>query len=190
MKTVDFGRGKWENDPELTYAYSFRFAETPEFVQMDDHVVNRKVSEAMYGYDNISLMTRGKYGPGTKLTACCDFEELGAPLIVVADELHKCPDGVMRYGEYCEIVLYKGGINVWRMHMIDGEVKWKKELGVFFPVSQGEKHTFSVKVNAENFEIETEGHKMLLRVENLPQSFHLGINACEGINRFYSMTIE
>ena len=95
------------------------------------------------------------------------------------------PRGVNRYGDYIEVVLWKNGVNVWRMWYRDGEVTWKQLLGVDFPVSEGEIHSLSVTLGTDTLEITADERKMLLAVEDLYPSFHAGLNACEGINRFY-----
>lgn len=52
---VDFSRGQWDNAP-LTYAYSFRFQETPVFIQEDDCIANQKNDAFEQGFDNVTLM--------------------------------------------------------------------------------------------------------------------------------------
>ena len=39
-------------------------------------------------------------------------------------------------------------------------------------------------------EIDADGHVLKLRIEDMYESFHLGLDACEGINRFYDFVIE
>ena len=175
---------------ELVYAYSYRFEETPEFVRKEDCIENRQNPGAVYGFDNISLLTPEKYGPGTRLSTRCAFEDLGAPLLVLAPWMEKDPRGIHRYGDYIEIVLWKNGVNVWRMWMRDGEVTWKQLLGVDFPVAEGEPHTLSVTVGTDALEITADDRKLLLAVEDLYPEFHVGLNACEGINRFYEFQAE
>ena len=58
MKTT-FAENSW-NQEELTYAYSYRFEETPVFLQKADCIENTKNEGAVYGYDNISLLTKEK----------------------------------------------------------------------------------------------------------------------------------
>lgn len=186
---IHFYRDSWNTD-EITYAYSYRFEETPVFIQCDDCVQNQCNSEARYGFDNISMMSRKPYAPGARMTTHCAFEGEGAPLIVIADKMYTDPRGVARYGDYLEVVLYHSGVNVWRMWMKDGKVTWKKLMSVEFPVTYGDIHELSVEVTADRLNIETDGHKMSLLVDHLYSSFHLGINACEGINRFYDMSIN
>lgn len=185
---VDFSRGKW-NDAPLKYAYSFRFTETPVFVQEDDCIVNRKNDSFEQGFDNVTLMAESAYAPGATISAVCSFETFGAPLFVIAKELHRCPDGALRYGDYIEVVLYENGVNVWRMKMTDGKVSWVKLLGAAFPVSAGEKHAFSTRVTETGLVISACGREFTLYIEDMYPSFYLGINACEQINRFYGMEI-
>ena len=142
---VDFSRGQWDNAP-LTYAYSFRFQETPVFIQEDDCIANQKNDTFEQGFDNVTLMAEQVCAPGAAISASCAFEAYGAPLFVIAEKLHRCPDGALRYGDYIEVVLYENGVNVWRMRMNDGKVTWVKLLGAQFPVSAGERHTFSTRV--------------------------------------------
>ena len=69
------------------------------------------------------------------------------------------------------------------------KVTWKKMLGVEFPVSEGDIHTLAVDMTKDGLRIEADEHRMFWRCEDLYESFHLGIDACEGLNRFYSMEI-
>ena len=188
MKT-DFSAGAWQTDA-LTYAYSQRFELTPVFTQMPDHIASQADEKATYGYENITLLSRQKYTSGTQVTTACAFEGDAAPLIVLAKELQPDARGVLRYGEYLEIVLWKNGVNVWQMWMQDGAVTWRKRLGVEFAVSEGEKHTLSVQVNGETLHITADDRKMSVYIGEMYPSFHAGIDACEGVCRFYSLTVE
>lgn len=186
---LNFSRNQWNTD-DVTYAYSYRFEETPTFVQHDDCVENAKCADAVYGFDNISLLSRRTYSPGTRISTRCAFEDLGAPLIVIADRLTPDSRGVLRYGNYWEIVLYNGGINVWKMTYANSKVTWTLDLSVEFPVTETDIHTLTVDILEKKLVITADERKMMLRVPDLFPAFHLGINACEGYNRFYSMEIE
>ena len=56
---LDFSRGAWNTD-EMTYAYTYRFPGTPEFLQQDDCVENRPDATNRFGCDweNISMLSR------------------------------------------------------------------------------------------------------------------------------------
>ena len=182
---ISFSENDWHSG-ELVYAYSYRFEETPVFLQKPDCIENRANPGAAYGFDNISLLTPATYGPGVTIRARCAFEDLGAPLLVLSPWMETDSRGVNRYGDYIEVVLWKNGVNVWRMWYRNGEVTWKQLLGVDFPVSEGEIHEIGVTVGTDTLEITADGRRMLLGVEGLYPTFHVGLNACEGINRFYT----
>ncbi len=187
---IDFSRGAWNTD-EIVYAYTYRFPGTPKFHQTDDCVENRRTAEEIYGCDweNISVLSRRTYTYGTRIEVRCAFFDLGAPLITIADRIYD-ENSENKYGDYVEVVLYKNGINVWRMRMDENKtVTWKKMLGVEFPVSEGDIHTLAVNVTKDGLMIEADAHRTFWRCEDLYESFHLGIDACEGLNRFYSMEI-
>jgi len=186
---LQFSKNAWNMDG-LTYAYSYRFEQTPVFAQLEDCVQNRKNENTRQGFDNLSLVTTQKYGPQTRITTRCAFDKYGAPLILLAQELESDSRGVARYGNYVEIVLYENGINVWHLWMQDGKVTWKKQMSVEFPVSAVEPHTLSVLVGEDTLQIQADDRKMFLRMPQIYSSWHAGITACEGINRFYDLQIE
>jgi hypothetical protein len=186
---IDFSRGQWNAD-EITYAYSYRFDETPTFVQLDDCIQNKPAPGSVQGYDNISLLTREKYTAGTRISTQCAYDVYGAPLIVIADRLYEDSGGILRYGDYLEIVIYRDGVNVWQMYNQNGKVSWTQLLGVEFPITAHEIHTLAVEIRAKKLIIHADEHRIKLHVKDLYPSFHIGINACEGINRFYTMTVE
>ncbi|MBQ8576728.1 MAG: hypothetical protein IJ449_01990 [Clostridia bacterium] len=185
---LNFAKGAWQTG-NAVYAYSYRFDGTPEFIQNDDCVENRENSAAMYDWDNVSLLSRAPYTAGAKITAECAFSGAAAPLIVIADKLYE-ENGALKYGDYIEVVLWKNGVNVWRMKMDEEKtVTWKKLLGITLPYAEDVRHTLSVSVNKEHLEIEADALSVTLDVQDLYETFHLGIDACEGLCRFYSMEI-
>jgi len=188
---INFAKGAWSTD-EITYAYTYRFDDTNEFIQNADSIENAEnPSCPADGYDYLSLVSKEKYSFGTKMTTRCSFSGNAAPLIVIPDSLDLCEDGHMRYGNYFEVVIYKNGINVWRLwRKEDGTVTWHKRLGAEFPVSENELHTLTVEFKENYFVIDLDGFKVNLRAEDLFPSFHLGITGCEGPCRFYDMTVE
>jgi len=187
---ISFARDAWTPEKELVHAYSYRFDDRPVFTQFDDSIGNQADEAGPGGYEYISILSRKQYGPGTRLTTRCSFEDDGAPLIVLADKMYADPDGTLRYGTYLEVVLYKNGINVWRMRYRGGKVTWKKLMGVEFPVTTGDIHTLSVEIGEESLKIDADGRGMTLLVEDMYTSFHVGIDACEGYNRFYDLEID
>ena len=76
------------------------------------------------------------------------------------------------------------------MRMQDGTVTWKKLLHVEFPVCAMEIHTLSVRVEKDVLYIDADDRSMFLYVEDLYPRWYAGLNACEGVNRFYDLRIE
>ena len=189
MQKICFAQNAWENAP-LEYAYTRRFEPTPRFTQMPDYISNLAADDGPGGYENISLLTSKRYTYGTKVSTTLAFEGLGAPIIMFAEHMDRDENGEWRFDDYFEVVMYKNGINVWRLYPKDGKVCWHKLVGVEFPIQEGVCHNLTVQINEKTIVVEAEGHKITLWSEELPCRFHVGIDACEGINRFYDLTIN
>ncbi len=189
MKKISFAQdSNWRET--LVHAYSYRFTDTPEFTQHEDHIANKADERGPMGYEYIAVMTKEQYGFGTTVSTRTAFEGDGAPMIVLADKMYVDDAGVVRYGEYFEVVLYKNGVNVWQMWNIKGEVTWKKRLGLRFDVTEGDIHDLSVTVTEDFLTLRVDGREAELYIPDMYRSFHVGVDACEGPNRFYDMTIE
>ena len=186
---ISFARNGW-NTEALTYAYSWRFEETPEFIQREDCVESRENPDAPQKFDNITLLYKNPCGPGTRICTRCAFDHYGAPLILLAEAPTADEQGRLWMERYIEVVLYENGINVWKMYPENGEVRWKKLISVEFPLEAGKVHSLSVTTEADRLHIEAAGRKMSLYMPEMYPQFHAGICACEGVNRFYDLTIE
>ena len=186
---IDFSEGSgWETG--LMTAYTFRFAETPAFTQEQDHIRTAENPAHPEGYDNISLLSKETYTVGAKIAMRSSFKGMGCPQIILVENVEQCPDGAMRYGACFEVSLYENGFNVWRHYRENGECTWHQRLGVEYPVAENVVHELTVCVQPDMLEITLNGQRTLLRTEDLPERFHLGITACEGIARVYELLIE
>lgn len=188
MKKYNFEKGQWNPD-EFRYVYSSRFTPTPLMKQEEDCIVNG-IDASTGEFDYVSMVTEKKYTTGVRLETSCSFEAYGAPLIVLSDDFYKGENGAWYFGVHYEIVLYEGGINVWRLNLNKDVMKWENLMRLKFPVTPKEVHTLKVQVLDKALDIETEGAHVILRVDDLPTEFRAGITACEGINRFYTYSIE
>lgn len=180
--------GNWQQ--MLTQAYSFRFTETPDFTQKEDCITTAVNPNHREGFDNISLISKEKYGVGATATLHCAFEELGCPEIILVPEAETCEDGAVRYGACFETVLWKNGINVWRHYRDEGKCHWHLRMGLTYSVAENAIHELKVQVLENALSITLNGQNTVLRTEDLPQSFHFGVTACEGIARLYDFKIE
>ena len=135
-------------------------------------------------------MTKAQYGAGSRITTRCSFDGMGAPFLMIADKLYVDQDGYARFSNYIEVVIYEEGVNVWRMWPKDDTVTWKLLAGVKFAVREGDIHTLTAEIGKERLTVDADGHRFSLYIPDIYTSFHLGIGACEGINRFYDMEID
>lgn len=189
LKSYNFADNTFKKD--LIQAYSFRFTETPDFAQANDHITTAENPEHREGYDNISLISPEIYTAGVKLSLKCSFDGLGCPEIILVKKPEKCDDGAVRYGECFEIVLWKNGVNVWRHFMNESyECSWHKRLGLSMPVSEKEIHELSAEIKSNYIVFSVDGVSAELRTEDLFQEFYVGVTACEGIVRLYNFKIE
>ena len=184
-----FADDKWKD--ELVMAYSFRFTEAPVFKQKADCITTAVNSEHSEGFDNISLLCPDIYNAGVKVSLKCAFEGVGCPEIIFVKKPEECDDGIVRYGECFEIVLWKNVFNVWR-HFMDESYKcfWHKRLGLTIPISEGKIHVLKAEVVKDGIIFEVDDVKAELRTEDMFKDFHVGVTACEGIVRLYELTID
>ena len=186
---VSFARGEnWKE--QLMQAYTFRYTQTPEFTQNDDHIATAVNPSHPEGYDNISLLTRETYGPGATATLHCSFEGVGCPEIIVVESPEECPDGAVRYGACFEVVLWKNGINQWRHYRDNGRCHWHKRMGLSYPVAEDTIHELTVQVKEKEMVMTLNGQQTVLYAEDIPSRFHLGITGCEGIARLYDFEVK
>ena len=185
----DFSSGAWKND--LMTAYSFRFTETPEFTAEDDHITTLENKNHREGFDNISLLYKEPFSTGVKANLHCAFEDIGCPEIILVKKPESCEDGAIRYGECFEVVLWKNGVNVWR-HFMDENRKcsWHKRLGLNTSFAENDIHELEVSVEKDCLSFRVDGVSADLRVEDIFESFYIGLTACEGIVRLYDFSIE
>lgn len=188
MRWINFASGKWKSE-EFRYVYSPRFAMTPKF-QQDKECIFNEGDFSKNEFDYVSILTEDKFSAGVTIETTCSFEGYGAPLIVISDDVYKGQNDEWYYGKHFEIVLYQGGINVWRLDLNQGIMKIENLIRFRFPVTTRNYHTLRVKVLEEALDITMEDASILLKVDDLPSEFRVGLTACEGINRFYSLGIK
>ena len=188
MKEIKFTKGNWEKYFE--HAYTQRFPFKPEFVQEEECIANSRNPGMQDGFDYTTIMTKEKYGIGTRMWVTCSFEKFGAPLITLTDKLKRDEEGDLCYGTCHEVVLWEKGINVWNLFEESGEIKWHKLLAAEFPLAAGIKHEMYIELEKKAVKVVIGDKTMTLRIENLPEEVYIGITGCEDINRFYNVKID
>lgn len=188
MINVAFKKGEWEDC--FDYAYNERWQIKSKFTQESDCVVNARTDKMPDGFEWVTVVTKQKYGVGTKVNFTCSFEEYGAPLITLLDSMKIDADGDYTYSNCHELVVWKNGLNIFDIFEVDGTIKWNKLLADTFPLAANEKHELCLEFMEKYVRATIGEHSVLLRIENLPETFYIGFTACENINRLYSAKIE
>ncbi|GEM_PF-5024623 len=185
---ISFKKGQWED--KFVYAYTYRFEPTPVFVQERDHVRNSQTDSTEFGnfpFENISMFLPQKYAKETEISLTCSFDAFGAPLICLAEELIPNDKGILKYGNYIEVVLYEDGINVWNLRYDGQAVHWNLLFSDNYPVLAGVPQTLHTRCEGNYLKIDHADHHVSLFIPQLKDEYYFGLDACEGINRFYNM---
>lgn len=194
MKIYDFKKGVDEN--ELFYAYSPQSRTNHKFEQEEECIVNREMSEvkSIFDFEHISLLTKKQYGIGTSVSLECDFEAFGAPLLLLTAELATIHDKPS-YDRHFEVVAYEEGINVWDIAYLPNApeehfIAPKNIASKRFPIANRQRIYIETKILDKALWVRVNGQELTVDIPDLPEKAHVGLTACEGINRFYSLKIE
>ena len=188
-KTYSFQKDGWKKD-DFLYCYSPICREFKQFEQEDFCIVNG-TSESTGKFDYISLLTKEKFHKGTVVETRCSFEKYGAPLIVLSDDIHQNKDGNWKYGLHFEAVGYENGVNVWRIQAAgEDAVDNTNLIRQKFHVEAGKGFLLRIKVEDSGFDVSLDSERFYVKADFIPEEFHAGITACEGINRFYELTVS
>ena len=191
-KTYNFEAGKW-NINDFCYAYSPACKAYKEFIQQDECISN-SFNKNINDFDYISIITKEKYKKGVHIHTKCSFDSFGAPLIVLSDDISENKDGKLQYGLHFEVVAYEDGCNVW--HIIPYPEREEKPIKptligtLKFKTDDKSLIDIDVTVGEKQLFIEVNDQKFTVINEDIPKTFHIGITACEGINRFYEFSIQ
>lgn len=188
MKYIDFKENAWEN--ELDYVYSYRYKQRTKFIQKDGYIESSTDATMPDGFDYITLMLKDKYKKGIKITTTTYFEKYGAPIILIANKLDFANNEFPLLNDYIEVVIWEKGINVWKHDVADGKDTWFLMDSKEFIVEKATPVTFSVKLEDGRLIANCGTQTLAVNTDLINDEVYVGIQACEGINRFYSLTIE
>ena len=203
---VSFARGKW-NPADFFPAKSWRWDYLGTFDQRDDAIVNhcpdvpgdevyRKHHDAVYA----ALMHRSRFEIGTRVSSTMSFDHRMAPIVVLAPFL--VPDaktGAAEFRDHWEVCLYDGGINVWHHFFVNGRQRWHKAASLLLPKAAefraNERYDLQVAVaynknGRKEMKVACGGYTLSYVDDRLPDTFLVGIIACEGRNFFYDFRVE
>jgi len=191
IKEYNFSKDCWNKD-DFMYVYSPNCKAFKKFCEESDCIKNEFNNE-IDDYDYLSIVTKEKYSEGVKITTVCSFDSFGAPLIVLSDDITE-KDNRLEYILHFEAVAYENGCNIWHIvpwpERVERPIKPTKIAFDEFKIEDGSKIELSLEVQHKKFIVTVNGHKTEVENDDIPQNFHVGITACEGINRFYSLKLE
>ena len=186
----NFANSDWKND--FKYAYSLVANSFCEFAEEQDHIANG-YNEKIGGYDYISIVHKDSFKKGAMVAVKCSFDHYGAPLITFANDLWTDENGNVRYGDHYEVVAYENGCNVWYITKAEqgSERPFKVAncIRLRFPIEEKSVIDMSVEVLDKALRINVNDASFDLPAPMLSDEFHIGITACEGVNRFYCADI-
>ena len=188
----NFGKNKWNKD-DFFYAYSPAAKAHKKFIQ-DGDCIRNSYNEDISDYDYISIVTKEKFSSPVTIRTKCSFESFGAPLIVLSDDISKNADGTNIYGLHFESVAYEEGGNVWHIVPWPERKECPRRSSLIgktrFPIDDNSLIDIEITIQGNQIISTINGNDFIVTHDDIPEKFHVGITACEGINRFYNFSVE
>ena len=194
MKHFNFSRGKW-NPAEMPMTYAPMCRDRSAVIRQEEDCIANSMNETTGDYDYIGIAMAEPTEGNCTVTAHCSFEKYGAPLIVFADGVHTDDTGCRLYDAIYEVVAYEGGCNVWRILPVPDPER-KRNFTVInitrqtFAVEAGSVVEMTVRLRGKRILVTVNGYSFDVEIPDLPDRYFIGITTCEGINRFYDLTVE
>ncbi|MFA6929417.1 MAG: hypothetical protein WCT05_03750 [Lentisphaeria bacterium] len=201
--TCAFTPGAWQME-DWIQVKSPRWDYWGSWQQEDDHIRNLVPVDASEqemlgkraGETYTSMLWRQKIAGSKKVViqAELSFDDQMAPLLVIAPDYGKDGTGRPEYREHWEIVIYDKGLNVWHHQYADGKPSWYKAAALKTNFSPKEKLLLVLSINfsgrVPQLEISSGGQTFSYAELQLPNTFYVGLTACEGVNRFYNFSVK
>lgn len=192
---VSFARGAW-NAEEWQTVRSPRWEDIcGRWIQEEDRIVNdvpegkteEELLSAPEAYASM-LWKKPFHGDGV-FRIRCSFDYRMAPLLVLSEEIGPV------YREHLEIVVFDGGLNLWRHYFRDGKPSWKRLGRLEMNLAAKTVHELCVKLERREagvfLTMSVNGESATCALEEgWPTEYYAGITACEGRNAFYEFTAE
>ncbi len=193
-KHYDFSTNvEWHKD--FMYVYSPIVKTYPIFEKQENCLANR-FDEDIKDYEYISILSADSY-KNAKLNVQCDFHKYGAPIIVFGNDISESvgKDGKSHkfYGVHFEVVAWERGCNIWYIvpcpESTEHPVKPTKILAESFKIEDGSLIDMTVEVKDGTVFAEINGRCFSVSHPEIPEEYHIGYTACEGINKLYKMEL-
>lgn len=198
--SCSFAKDRWKPE-DWIMVKSPRWDHMGTWVQEDQHILNQVPADATpedlrgkrASESYTSMVLKRRFRGSLDIKVAMAFDDRMAPLLVLAPSLGEDGQGRPEYREHWEIVLYDRGINVWQHLWENDKPAWRKAAYWVFPVEAKTMHQLEVQVNrtprGDMLVVRLGDREMGYLEASLPEEFHVGITACEGVNRFQSFTV-
>lgn len=194
IKNYDFSnKVAWQKD--FMYVYSPIVKTYPVF-EMADNCLSNRFDHTINDYEYISIISKDSY-KAAKLNVKCDFDKYGAPIIVFCNDIGEAlgKDGKKHlfYGVHFEVVAWEQGCNIWYIvpypERAEHPVKPTKILAESFKIDDESLIDMTVEVKNGKIFATLNGREFSVSHPQIPEEYHIGYTACEGINKLYEMTL-
>lgn len=198
----EFKPGKW-NKNDFICVKSSRWPNINSFKQEANHIVNSCPADATKeemlskrcGETYAAMIYKMPLKGNHEIQAEMSFDYRMAPSIAIAAKPGADKNGYPEFRTHYEIVLFDGGINVWRHWFKNGKQVWKKMAAVKTKFLPGKKYEMEVDVEfpligAPRMTVSVGKFKCSFSDDMIPREYYAGIIASEGVNRFYDFEIS
>jgi len=176
-----FNKNAW-NSSDWIFVKRRDMAGRSEWLQKDDCIENDG--------NHTAMVYKKKFKGDMTATAATAFADRMAPAIVIVSKLGEAADGGKVFDEHIEIVIYDEGVNIWRLHTVDGKSLWEKTAFWKFKLTKNNMYKLEVTKTGKALSVKVDGQTMGYVDSSLQEEYYVGITGCEGVNRFYNFTVK
>ena len=140
--------------------------------------------------NHTSMVYKKKFKGDMTISSTTAFADRMAPAIVIVSKLGDAVDGSKVFDEHIEIVIWDEGVNIWRLHTVDGKSLWEKTAFWKFKLTKNNMYKLEVTKTGKALSVKVDGQTMGYVDSSLQEEYYVGITGCEGVNRFYNFTVK
>ena len=175
-----FQRDKWTSS-EWMFVKRRDMAGRSEWLQKADCIENDG--------NHTSMVYKKKFSGDVTVSATTAFMDRMAPAIVLVSKLGDA-DGARVFDEHIEITMWDEGVNIWRLHTVDGKSLWEKTAFWKFKLTKNNMYKLEVTKKGKELSVKVDSHIMGYIDSSLQEEYYVGITGCEGVNRFYDFAVQ
>ncbi len=176
-----FNKNAW-NSSEWIFVKRRDMAGRSEWLQKNDCIENDG--------NHTSMVYKKKFKGDMTVSSTTAFADRMAPAIVIVSKIEDAVDGSKVFDEHIEIVIWDEGVNIWRLHTVDGKSLWEKTAFWKFKLTKNNMYKIEVTKIGKELSVKVDGHTMGYVDSSLQEEYYVGITGCEGVNRFYDFAVK